>query len=75
MEEKSVMSLLGSLMQKVGFSSNGESATALEGHPFFTGSELDSIGRELSANNAAARAVAERHGLGVNKRIAAANLQ
>ena len=69
------MSLLGYLMQKVGFSSNGEANPATEGHPFFTNSELDSIGRELVANNAAARAVSERHGLGLNKRIAAANLQ
>ena len=69
------MSLLGYLMQKVGFSSNGEKETASEGHPFYTSSELDSIGRELSAGNAAARAVGERNGLRVNARIAAANLQ
>ncbi|HEY9250616.1 MAG TPA: hypothetical protein VIO38_15860 [Rariglobus sp.] len=68
------MSLLGYLMQKVGFSSHGAETCQMEAQPFFTSSELDSIGQELRANNAAARAVAEKHGLGMNKRIAAANL-
>ncbi|HEX8381794.1 MAG TPA: hypothetical protein VF592_00320 [Sphingomonas sp.] len=69
------MSLLGYLMQKAGFSSNGAEASRTEGHPFFSNSELDSIERELIAGNAASRAAAAAYGLSVNPRISAANLR
>ncbi|MBD8546016.1 hypothetical protein [Sphingomonas sp. CFBP 8760] len=70
------MSLLGYLMQKVGFSSNGEELPCLQADSrYYTASELDSIERELIAGNAAARIAGEKYGLKVNPRIAAANLQ
>lgn len=70
------MSLLGYLMQKVGFSSNGEDLPCPQAESrFYTVSELDSIEQELIAGNAAARAAGERYGLKVNPRIVAANLQ
>lgn len=70
------MSLLGYLMQKVGFSSNGEAdcPQTMGEHPYYSASELDSIERELIAGNAAARAAGEEFGLKANPRILAANL-
>lgn len=71
------MSLLGYLMQKVGFSSNGEAdcPPAADQHRYYSNLELDSIERELIAGNAAARAAGEEFGLKASPRILAANLQ